>query len=73
MTRPKGSTVKSQARSEQARALYAALPKDPATGRLLKRAATDGPPAPPSSAGGPADPVPFAPGRGLRRFRHRSS
>lgn len=72
------STVKSKARVERARALIAALPRDPLTGRILPRSAAPvSPPAPPETppppAGGPAGAPPFgqAP-RGLRRFRRRS-
>lgn len=44
-----GSTVKSQARSERAKALIAAMPRDPATGRVLPRSQ----PAPDRSSSGP--------------------
>lgn len=71
MTAPK-TTVKSTARSERARALYAALPKDPVTHRIMKRGAVPGAAPTPEPAGGPAPEAPFAPGRGIRRYRHRS-
>jgi len=73
MPSPK-TTVKSAARSARAKALMAALPRDPLTGRIGKRAAAaDAPPAgpvPPTlPAGGPASVPPFvqAP-RGSRHF-----
>jgi hypothetical protein len=74
MPEPKSST-KSTARSDRARAIYASLPKDPVTHRLMKRGASPGaagPTTPPEPAGGPAPDAPFARGRGLRRYRHRS-
>lgn len=67
------STVKSTARSERSRAIYASLPKD-AKGRLMKRqkAAGDPAPSPTPPAGGPASADPFVERRGLRRFLRRS-
>ena len=71
---PPKSTVKSAARSARAKALMAALPRDPLTGRVGKRPAPADalpagtvPPTPP--AGGPASGLPFvqAP-RGSRHF-----
>jgi hypothetical protein len=70
MTTPT-TKVKSQARSDQAKAILASLPRDPATGRIMKRGAAPaagGQVSPPPPAGGPASRPPFAPGRGLRRW-----
>ncbi len=83
---PAKTTVKSTARSERAKAIMAALPRDPVTGRMLKReaptaaAAAAAAPAAPAPAvpivpaGGPASAPPFeqAP-RGLRAFRRQRS
>jgi hypothetical protein len=74
----KTSTVKSQARSDNAKKLLAGLPRDPVTGRLMKRTGAGGdPPDParpaPPPAGGPASAPPFVPGRGLRRWRRHGS
>ena len=69
------SSVKSQARSDNAKKILAGLPRDPVTGRIMKRTAAAGdPPNPaPPPAGGPATAPPFAPGRGLRRWSRRGS
>jgi hypothetical protein len=74
MTAPKSST-KSTARSERARAIYASLPKDPVTHRIMKRGAVPGaagPTTPPEPAGGPAPDAPFVRGRGTRRYLRHS-
>lgn len=77
MAAPK-STVKSAARVARAKAIIAGLPRDPVTGRMMKRSAVTGgaPPAEPSPtpepAGGPAETAPFGQaGRGLRHFLRR--
>ncbi len=79
MAAPK-STVKSSARSERAKATMAALPRDPTTGRIQKRAAAAGDPpagvkaAPEGGTGVSAAAAnPFGQGRGLRRFRRQTS
>ncbi len=72
----KQSTVKSEARAEQGRRAIAAMERDPATGRLRKRAAAPADPAPdprPQPAGGGA-PAPALPTHGfLARHRRRSA
>lgn len=74
MTTPT-TKVKSQARSDQAKAIFGSLPRDPVTGRMMKRGTTSdaGQASPPPPAGGPASAPPFAPGRGLRRWRRPRS
>lgn len=77
------STVKSSTRQEQGRRAMAAMERDPATGRIRRKAGGDPAPAPapapapepqPAGGGAPA-PAPFAgPSRGFRaRLRRRSS
>ena len=70
MTKPT-TTVKSQARSDNAKKILAGLPRDPVTGRIMKRgvAAGDPPNPAPPPAGGPDAAPPFVPGRGLRRWK----
>jgi hypothetical protein len=73
MTKPAATKVKSQARSDRAKAIYASLPRDPATGRLMKRIAPADPPPAQPPAGGPAPEAPFVRGRGLHRWRRPRS
>lgn len=79
MTAPK-STVKSSARVDNAKAIIAAIPRDPVTGRLMKKTpVTDEPPAAATpavgaSTGGSAPAAaPFPRGRGIHRFRRSIS
>lgn len=81
MTKP-STTIKSSERSARAKAIYDSLPKDPVTGKLLKRGTVPGasvatPPADdapaPSPAGGPAAGAPFGRRRGLQRWKPRRS
>lgn len=82
MTR-KTSSVKSAKRQEQGRAAIAGLPRDPKTGRLMKRqtpapasanssGASTAAPASQAPGGEPAG-APFDRGRGIRRWRPRTS
>lgn len=76
MTKAKATTtVTSQERSARAKKILADLPRDPVTGRLMKRDAAPaaGGSPPPAPAGGPDPAPPFVPGRGLRRWRRPRS